>query len=246
MQKGSQCIERKFSVTTLLLPFLSVLILAILVAPVTKANSPSIWLDPSQGPAGSTVIAYIRGLPGPSLDLTFGTISIGTATPWPGTSNANRLFTVPQVPPGTYNVTAADYTGVATATFTVTQGPSQTLPETSDGDTTKLGPTKPPVAANTGFWSPLTIAITSAVMAGAIFAITLYVKHCRQQIPQYKETSHYNPRLTFPSKKPNALSKVNQPTNNSQQPPFTKICRHCKQAVRDDLNVCPYCFKRLR
>jgi hypothetical protein len=233
-------------VTTLVLPFLSVLILAIIVTPVAKADSPSIRLDPSQGPAGSMVMVYIRGLPGP-LDVTFGTINVARAlTTWPGTTSANLLMKVPQVPPGTYTVTATSTIGVVTATFTVTQGPSSTPPETTDGTPTGSGPTNPPVTANTGFWSPLTIALTSVVIAGAIFATTLYVKRGRQQTPQYQETSHYEPRLTVPSKKPNAPSKINQPTNNSQQPPFTKICRHCKQAVRDDLNVCPYCLKRLR
>jgi hypothetical protein len=240
---------KKFSVTALVLPFLSVLILVLIVTPVTKADASTMWLDPPQGPAGTMVIAHIRGLPGPSLDVTFDTINIGPATNWPGTTSANLLFKVPQVPPGTYDVTAACYEGSVAATFTVTQSTSPTPPETSDGPDgtpTGSGPTNPPVTANTGFWSPLTIAIISAVIAGAVFATALYVKRGRQQTSQYQETSHYEPRFTVPSKKPNAPSKINQPTNNSQQSPYTKICRHCKQAVRDDLNVCPYCFKRLR
>jgi len=204
------------------------------------------WLEPSQGPAGSTLIVHTRGLPGPTLDIAFGTISVGNATTWPGTNSANRLITVPQVPPGMYTINATSNMGFITATFTVTQDPSPTPPETSDGTPTGSGPAKPSVAANTGFWSPLAIAITSAVITVAIFATTLYVKRGKQQRPQYQETPHYEPRLTVPSNKPNTPTKNNQPTNKSQQQPFTKICQHCKQAVRDDLNVCPYCFKRLR
>jgi hypothetical protein len=238
-------IEKKYCVSTLVLTFLGVLIFSIIITPLAKADSPSMWLEPSQGPAGGTVMVYIRGLPGP-LDVTFGTIDIGAANTWPGTTSANRLITVPQVPPGSYIITASCYSGVATATFTVTQGPSPTPTETSDGTPVESDPTNPPLTTNTGFWSPIAIAVTSAVIAGVIFATTLYVKRGRQRTPQYQETSHYEPRLTVPSKKPSASSKINQPTNSGQQLPFTKICRHCKQAVRDDLNVCPYCLKRLR
>ena len=239
--------KKKFSVTTLVLPFLVALILTILATPVAKAESQSIILDPIQGSPKHLVMAYIRGLPGPSISVTFGSINIGIVSNKPGTQSANLLFYIPQVPPGKYTVTAECYGGLATATFTVIQETSDGTPTgTSDGTPTGSGPTSPPVTANTGFWSPLTIAIISVVIAGAIFGITLYVKRGRQQMQQYEETSHYEPQFTVPSKKPNSPSKINQPTNNSQQPPFTKICRHCKQAVRDDLNVCPYCFKRLR
>jgi hypothetical protein len=249
LQKCFIRIKKKFSVATLVLPFLSVLILTIIITPVSKAASSTISLDPSQGPAGSMVIVYIRGVPVPS-DVTFGTTHIGTVTPWPGTSSSNLLIKIPQEPPGTYTVTATSTMGVLTATFTITQGPSPTPSETPQEtpDSTPQGsdPTNPPVTTNNGFWSPLTISIISAVIAGAIFAITLYVRRGRQQTPQYQETSHYEPQFTVPSKRPNTPSKISQPTNNSQQPPYTKICRHCKQPVRDDLNVCPHCFKRLR
>jgi hypothetical protein len=245
MQKCFVGKENKFSATMLVLPLLSALVLTMTITPMAQADTPSMWLEPPQGPAGTLVIVHVRGLPGPTLDVSFDTISLGTATTWPGTSSANRAITVPQVPPDTYTVSAKSYAGVATAAFTVTQGSSPTAPEKSDGSPTGLDPTNPPVTASTGFWSPLTIAITSAVIASAIFA-TLYVKRGRQQTPQYQETSHYEPRLTAPPKKTTAPSKTNQSINKSQQPPFTKICRHCKQTVRDDLNVCPYCLKRLR
>ena len=249
MQKCFVRIKKKFSVATLVFPFLSVLILVMIITPVSKADSPTISLDPSQGPAGSMVIVYIRGVPVPS-DVTFGTTHIGTVTPWPGTSSSNLLIKIPQEPPGTYTVTATSTMGVLTATFTVTQGPSPTPSETPQEtpDSTPQGsdPTNYPVTTNNGFWSPLSIAIISMVIAGAVFATALYVRRGRQQTPRYQETGHYEPQFTITSKKPNLLSKINQPITGRQQPPYMKICRHCKQAVRDDLNVCPYCFKRLR
>ena len=47
--------------------------------------------------------------------------------------------------------------------------------------------------------------------------------------------------------RPTVAPKYNQPTSSrAQQSYSTKICRHCKQTVREDLNVCPHCMKRLK
>jgi hypothetical protein len=238
--------EKKFNKATLALLFLTVLTLAIIVTPVAKADDPSITLDPSQGPAGKMVTAYIKGYPELStVSITFGTTNIGTGTANIA-GNAYVIVEVPQVSPGTYTVTATGSTGVATTIFTVTQGPSPTPTATPTGTPTQLSPTNSPVTVGTGFWSPLTIAITSAVVACAIFMTALYIKRGKQKTPQYQETWHYEPQLSSSSKKPNPPSKISHPANNSQLPPYTKICRHCGRIVRDDLNVCPYCLKRLR
>jgi hypothetical protein len=41
-------------------------------------------------------------------------------------------------------------------------------------------------------------------------------------------------------------SSSTQSSSYSRPPPYTKICSHCKKAVRNDQNICPYCDKRLR
>jgi hypothetical protein len=61
-----------------------------------------------------------------------------------------------------------------------------------------------------------------------------------------QETSPYYPRTSVPSTRSTVPPTINQTATRSQTPPFTKVCKHCKRVVRDDLNVCPYCFKRLR
>jgi hypothetical protein len=248
LQKCFVDMKKRFGKAKLALLFLSALLLAIIVAPVAKAAGQSISLDPSEGPSGKVVMAYVHGFPEPSVSITFGTLSLGEATTLGGT--AHVLIIVPPVPPGTYTVTASGSSGVATATFTVTEGPppasSETPTETPSGTPIELSPTNTPVAVKTGFWSPLVIAAISAVIVCAIFVPVVYVKRGKQKTSQYEETSNYEPRLPVPSKKPYVPSKINQPTFNSQLPPFTKICRHCKRIVRDDQNVCPYCFKRLK
>jgi hypothetical protein len=48
------------------------------------------------------------------------------------------------------------------------------------------------------------------------------------------------------SSSPTVTSRSTQPSSYSRQAPYTKICPHCKRAVRNDQNICPYCDKRLR
>jgi hypothetical protein len=65
----------------------------------------------------------------------------------------------------------------------------------------------------------------------------------RSSVP---DTSPYYPRASVPSTRSTVPPTVSQTVTRSQAPPYTKVCKHCKRVVRDDLNVCPYCFKRLR
>ena len=46
--------------------------------------------------------------------------------------------------------------------------------------------------------------------------------------------------------KPSLINRPSQPQSYNRQPSFTKICPHCKKSVRDDLNICPNCDKRLK
>ena len=177
--------------------------------------------------------------------------------------NINDLITVPPVSPGTYNVTATGSGGVATTTFTITEAPTSAPTETPIGTPVGLSPTNSPVTVSAGFWSPLTIAIISVVIALAVFMTAVYLKRGRQKPLSYREDSRYEPRPSAPQKTPYAASRTNQPATNSPhqpyqpskinqsatnipQPAFTIVCKHCKRTVRDDLNVCPYCSKRLK
>jgi hypothetical protein len=239
--------EKRVSKATLATLFLSVLILAIIVMPVAKAANQYITLDPSQGPAGQTVWAYIHGFTEPYVNVTFGETSVGTA--WIMGDVAHSIIIVPQVSPGVYTVTVRGSTGGASATFTVTEGPSPspTPTEPPTGTPTGSNPTNPVTTKSGEFWSPLTIAIIASAVAACAFLITaVFMKRGKQNTPQYEETSHYEPRPSVPLRNPYAPSKINQPANTGLQAPFTKICRHCKQTIRDDYNVCPYCLKKLR
>jgi hypothetical protein len=62
-----------------------------------------------------------------------------------------------------------------------------------------------------------------------------------------QETSPYSSRYAAPPTRYTATPQYNQTATSPLQPPaHTKICKHCKRDVRDDLNVCPYCFKKLK
>ena len=55
-------------------------------------------------------------------------------------------------------------------------------------------------------------------------------------------SSSYRPQ----SSSPTVTSRSTQPSSYSRPAPYTKICPHCKRAVRNDQNICPYCDKRLK
>jgi hypothetical protein len=260
LQKCFIDVEKRFSKATVMLLFLSVLMLAIIIMPVTKAQGLSITIVPSQGPAGEMVSAYIHGFPGDSsVSITFGTTSWGSPmTDYGG--NIDDLVTVPSVSPGTYTVTATGPGGVAKTTFTVTGSSSTPTPTSAP---IELSPTNTPVTVSAGFWSPLTIAVTSVVVAFAVFMTLMYVKRGRQKPLSYSEDSRNEPRPSTPAKtsyapsrtnqpatkssyQPYSSAKINQPATTSQQQSYTRVCRHCKRSVRDDQNICPYCSKRLR
>lgn len=62
-----------------------------------------------------------------------------------------------------------------------------------------------------------------------------------------QQTSPYGYRSSVPPTRSRAPPQFNQTATNRLQPPaHTKICKHCKREVRDDLNVCPYCLKKLK
>jgi hypothetical protein len=62
-----------------------------------------------------------------------------------------------------------------------------------------------------------------------------------------QRASPYSYRSSVPPTRSTAPPQFNQTVTNRPQPPaHTKICKHCKREVRDDLNVCPYCMKKLK
>jgi len=61
---------------------------------------------------------------------------------------------------------------------------------------------------------------------------------------RYGQPSSYSYRPQTSS--PTVTSRSTQSSSYSRPAPYTKICPHCKRAVRNDQNICPYCDKRLK
>jgi hypothetical protein len=61
-----------------------------------------------------------------------------------------------------------------------------------------------------------------------------------------QDTSPYYPGRYVSSTRPMVPPTISQTAARRPTQPYTKVCKHCKQVVRDDASVCPYCFKRLR
>ena len=62
-----------------------------------------------------------------------------------------------------------------------------------------------------------------------------------------QQTSPYGYRSSVSPTRSTAPPQYVQTAANRAQPPaHTKVCKHCKREVREDANVCPYCFKKLR
>ena len=145
----------------------------------------------------------------------------------------------------TYPSTTQTPTPVITSTPTPATTFSVTpLPSTGPTET----PFEKPKVKSTGSNAPLIIAIILALIAIASFISVVYVKRGKQKASSAQENTVYKLKSSVPITKPtaHATSKINQPVANAPQPPFTRTCPHCKRTVRDDLNVCPYCLKRLR
>ncbi len=73
-----------------------------------------------------------------------------------------------------------------------------------------------------------------------------YAHHFSMQLintTPYNQPRRYSQQLP---RTPSVVTKNNQQEGYSQNLYATKNCRHCKQTVRADLNVCPHCLKRLR
>ncbi len=84
--------------------------------PTPTQTNPSITLDPDIGQAGTGVVAELSGFPTDvTIIIGFGTTRVGTLMS--ATGNGSVQFSVPQVSPGTYNVTANGTPGGRATTF---------------------------------------------------------------------------------------------------------------------------------
>ena len=240
LQKRFVNVAKRFGKATGMLLFLSVLMLAIIM-PVTKAQAQSISVYPTSGTAGEGVEVGVHGFPGDTLvTLTFGTASWGSPmTDYGG--NIDDYVNVPSVSAGAYTVTATCPGGSATTTFTVIGSSATATPlstpvgstGTSTGTTTGLSPTglspaNTPltVTSSNGFWSPLAIAVTSAVIAFAVFITAIFVMRGRQKPLSYREDLRNEPRPSTPSKTPYTSTPSKTPytpSSRSSQPASTDL-----------------------
>ena len=62
-----------------------------------------------------------------------------------------------------------------------------------------------------------------------------------------RETSLYSSRYSAQPTRYTATPQYTQTATSRLQPPtHTVVCKHCKRDVREDLSICPYCFKKVR
>jgi hypothetical protein len=272
MQRNVNIAKDFFAKMTFALVLLGIMTLVIATPNGKAAENLSLTLNPSQGPPGTSVLTVITGFQAPTtLRVTFGTTDIRTITASMYSTLATD-FPVPEVSPGMYTVTVTSSAGnIATATFIVTQALSPTpspegIPTEAPEETpVQEEPTSQPIIESNGFWSPLTIGIVIVAAVATTGLTTLFYMRRRKQEPlltldnspykpkyspqestTYKtgkspgQTPPYSYRQSVTTMKPAMSSRENQFAAN------TKVCKHCKQNVREDLNVCPYCYKRLR
>jgi hypothetical protein len=64
-----------------------------------------------------------------------------------------------------------------------------------------------------------------------------------------KETSQNSQQINYVQqdlKAPVVVAKRFQPAIYHQASSSTKVCKHCKQLVENDRNICPFCFKKTK
>jgi len=59
-------------------------------------------------------------------------------------------------------------------------------------------------------------------------------------------SSSYSGRSSEVTRRPTIATSHSPPIRSNPQPANTVVCRHCRQTVRADYNICPYCRKKLR
>ena len=126
-------LNKKVNTFTVILLVFSVCALIGVMLPVAKAQL-GIQLSPTQGPPGIGVDVFGFGFTGGVVTITFGSQQVSTAYP-ESFGRIDTVFSVPQVSPGDYTVTATTSSGsTITATFVVTT-------QVSTGNTGSTGST---------------------------------------------------------------------------------------------------------
>ena len=143
---------------------------------------------------------------------------------------------------------------IASATYTITRDSSEPLPEPSPE------PYRP-VAPIASFWSPPVIAgvVVAAALAVIVPVTFVYRSRNKQDALPGERPLPYRSEFTDSVNKPTVTARYNQPSvygqrarpfsqpsSYAQQTPFTKMCPRCRQNVKDDYNICPYCNKKLK
>ena len=156
-------------------------------------------------------------------------------------------------------------------TPTPSPSPKPSSPTPSPSENTWIIPNYPPPPTESGgFWSPLTIGIVAvSLVTFTILGAFFFVKRGKQKIlfdgkrpfntqerpvasnrssvgSRYNHSSYQSSYQSQYPARSTETTRYGQSSSYSQPPHDTKICTHCKQTVRNDLNVCPYCYKRLR
>jgi len=190
-------IELKKSLVTVMF---TILIAGILLSEVPSVNATgSVWVQPNQGKPGTLVGVNGGGFVG-RVYFYFNGTGVATGGLPSGTGSVSGSFNVPNVPTGTYNVTASDDNGVtpgviftvldanaspspsASSSHTATPRPSstRTVAPTGSGSTaaTARATHRPTVSssADNGFFSPLVIGVIAVVAVIVVLSLLFMLR----------------------------------------------------------------------
>lgn len=192
MKSGESVTKHQISLKqTLVTAVLVALVVCILTSvtsktPFAKASDQSIQLFPTQVPPGKTVVINGHGFAdGVPVTISFNGVTVATTQGYGFQNLLSVSFTVPSdAAYGTYDVTATNNAGSATAKFTVassvpspTDTPSETSPPDTSGETATYSPGytfSPPQSQDNGLSSGA-IAGIGVIVAIAIIIPVLFV-----------------------------------------------------------------------
>jgi hypothetical protein len=306
LEKSIATFHKSLIKVSLILLGLSILVSAIAVTQTVEAQTPTLFLNPKSGPAGTNVLlTSTEGFgAGTWVSVSFGETQVVTARTTQ-TGKLSASFTVPNVTSRVYPVTVIEritdssgrvVSGVsASVKFTVTtsSGTSDdtTTPSDSDSSTPDWSfPDDQTSGVSGGGFDPLWIGLIAVVAIVILVPVTaFYLRGSRgdrgyeeerprgphdkpempsapnvyqepsrgyqpsyrsQQptgptgTPQYRQAPSYG--ISSQPSRPLSTTRYSRPSSYGRQTMNTKICRYCKQPVRGDYNICPFCNRRLR
>ncbi len=190
---------------------------------MAKAQDQALVISPPQGPPGTFITVIGMGFSANTrVSLSLGGTDVASAYVGSMFGRFSTSFAVPNLPLGTYTITAKDEVGhTATASFSVitkssTPVPSKANPSSSPGTSSKATPTegtwvyptkKPtatPTVGSAEFWSPTTIAVVAIVAIAAILipSILLIRRGGKKELPIEGESPLQRPSTTPPPRAP--------------------------------------------